>query len=155
MVCRDWWVVCRKGWLHICQHIPQRVQRGRGVVCADFDNDGDVDLLLLHRNETNAVTLWENRLRENVDYLGVVLRGAAPNTNAVGARITVSVAGTQQMREVSLGSNFASHNDTRQLFGLGATSTVDWVRVEWPNGQQSEFTNVPANQYLEIVHPKR
>ena len=130
-------------------------EEGRGVVCADFDDDGDMDLLLLHRNPINAATLWENTTDNGAGYLGVVLRGLPPNTAAVGARITASVDGRELMREVTLGSNFASHNPVRQLFGLGESSFVDRLVVDWPDGEQTTMTGVDANRYIEIAHPRR
>ena len=130
-------------------------EEGRGVVCADFDSDGDMDILLLHRNESNAVTLWENTADNGANYLAVDLQGLPPNTDGVGARITVSAGGGDQIRDVFLGSNFASHNDTVQSFGLGDTSFVDNLVVDWPDGEQSVITGVDANQRLVISHPLR
>ena len=130
-------------------------EEGRGVVCADFDDDGDIDILLLHRNAGNALTLWENTTDDDANYLTVSLLGRAPNTRAVGARITVSSGGRDQIRDVILGSNFASHNDTVQTFGLGIVSFADNVAVDWPDGERTVITGVDANQRLVIPHPLR
>ena len=130
-------------------------EEGRGVICSDFDDDGDVDLLLLHRNTGNSATLWENTTNDSANYLRVELLGLPPNTAGVGARITVSAGGRDQTRDVLLGSNFASHNDTVQSFGLGDVTFVDNVSVDWPAGERSIVTGVAANQRLEIVHPQR
>ena len=94
---------------------------GRGVVCADFDQDGDTDILLLHTSTSESATLWRNDTEGN-NYLAVKLRGEAPNTGAVGARIRIQSGGREQMREVNLASNYASHNATDQLFGLGTAN---------------------------------
>ena len=133
-------------------------EQGRGVVCADFDNDGDTDILLLHMDGSNATTLWMNDSDNN--YLSVTLQGASANTQAIGARITASIAGSDHLREVTLGSNFASHNPTTQIFrsrrlrasGYAhrrlagrAAIIVDGRGREPASGHQPPRTGDPAN----------
>ncbi len=125
---------------------------GRGVVCADFDNDGDVDILQLHRAPNVAATLWRNDANSN-NFLGVKLNGVAPNTEATGARVTIIAAGATQMREISIASNFASQNPTIQIFGLGSAVQVDVVTIEWPDGQSTVLNNVQAGQSIVVDHP--
>ena len=118
---------------------------GRGVVCADFDNDGDTDILLL----ANKPILWRNNESGN-EYLKVRLIGTPPNTEAAGARIILSSENTTQMREISIGSNFLSQNPTIQLFGLASDTTAD-LTVSWPDGSETVMTNVASGQTLEIT----
>ena len=134
-------------------------EQGRGVVCADFDNDGDVDILLLHGNPDNAATLYRNDAccgneAESNNFLGVRLQGRLPNSSAVGARILLTAGGQEHLREVTLGSNFASHNPTAQVVGLGAANQVDRLEVLWPDGAQTLMEAVAVNQYLDIEHPE-
>ena len=124
---------------------------GRGVVCADFDNDGDVDILQLHNGTAASATLWRNDSEGN-NYLAVKLLGAAPNTGAVGARIRIHAGGKDQMREVILGSNYLSHNPTDQYFGLGGADRIETLTVEWPDGSETLMQDVEANQRLTIDH---
>jgi hypothetical protein len=106
---------------------------GRGVVCADFDHDGDIDVLELTEARVNSATLWENRAAAAGRHsLRVRLEGLPPNTEAAGARIFVRVGDTEQMREVTIGSNYTSQNPTVQVFGLDSATSVDELRVEWP-----------------------
>jgi hypothetical protein len=106
---------------------------GRGVVCADFDHDGDTDILELTDEAGNSARLWENRdAAAGHNFLRVRLEGLPPNTEAAGARIFVTTGDTRQMREIMIGSNFTSQNPTLQIFGLGNAETVDEVLVEWP-----------------------
>ena len=126
---------------------------GRGIVCADFDNDGDVDILQLHLNAQNGATLWQNGTNDTAKYLTVKLQGIAPNTDGVGAQITIGAQGDEQTRHVLLGSNFASHNPTIQYFGVGAVGLLDRVHVLWPDGKETTLTNVNADQKLVIKHP--
>ena len=126
---------------------------GRGIVCADFDEDGDVDVLMLHKDPTLSATLWENQGTSN-NYLRVKLNGLPPNTEAAGARITVRIGADVQLREISVGSNYTSQNPTVQVFGLGSSATVDELVVEWPGGDQTSVrTDVGGNQTLVLDHP--
>ena len=104
---------------------------GRGVVCADFDTDGDVDILLLH----DAATLWENRTSGN-SFLRVELRGTAPNTAAAGARITVRTGAGERrqtsMREITIGSNVPLGRTRRPRCSVSAQRSNAPLR--WPNG---------------------
>ncbi len=125
-------------------------EQGRGIVCDDFDNDGDVDILQLHRGETNALTLWRNDYQGPNDFLKVVLQGDASNTRSVGARITVTIDGKSYVRVVMLGSNFASHNSAVQNFGLGDASAQATVTVDWPDGEHTVLSGVQLNQLLTV-----
>jgi hypothetical protein len=105
----------------------------RGVVCADFDHDGDTDILELTDAPGNSARLWENRsAAAGQNFLRVKLEGAAPNSDAAGARIFVTIGATKQMREVMIGSNYTSQNPTVQTFGLDTAQSVDELLVEWP-----------------------
>jgi hypothetical protein len=106
---------------------------GRGVVCADFDHDGDTDILELTNASGNSARLWENRTAAaGRNFLRVKLEGLPPNTEAAGARIFARVGGLQQMREIMIGSNYTSQNPTVQIFGLDSSTIVDEILVEWP-----------------------
>lgn len=126
--------------------------QGRGVVCADFDNDGDIDIFVWISNDTIGGRLFRNDISQN-NFLKIKLNGLPPNTAATGARIKVTVGTTTQMREVSLNSNFISQNPTDQIFGLGTAGQADSVTIEWPDGQMSDLGIVQANQSLVVDHP--
>ena len=128
-------------------------ERGYGIVCADFDNDGDADVFQAHRNETNAGTLWRNDTGGR--YLKVELNGLPPNTQAAGARIRVTIGERTQLREIMIGSNFTSQNPAVQMFGLDGAAEVDVVEVEWPDGESTTMRNVAGDQTLRLDHPSR
>ena len=127
--------------------------QGRGVVCADFDNDGDVDILQLHLGSSfdSAATMWRNDTSGN-NYLRVKLNGYAQNTEAAGARIYVTVGSVTQMHEIMIGNNYISQNPTIQVFGLGTASQADQVRVEWPDGTETIQSAVNAGQTMIIEY---
>ncbi|MEM8683049.1 MAG: CRTAC1 family protein [Pseudomonadota bacterium] len=121
------------------------IQQGRGVVCADFDNDGDVDIFMTNRGAQNSGALWRNEDPGNANNsLKVRLVGLPPNTSAANARIIVTVGGNAQMREITLGNNFTSQNPAEQVFGLGTATAADTVTVEWPDGTSQSYQNVPG-----------
>jgi hypothetical protein len=106
---------------------------GRGVVCADFDNDGDSDILELTDAAPNSARLWENRTAAaGRNFLRVRLEGLPPNTEAAGARIFARIGDTTQMREIMIGSNYTTQNPSVQVFGLESAEFVDEIVVEWP-----------------------
>jgi len=140
---------------------------GRGVVCADFDHDGDTDILELTEAARNSARLWENRTAAaGASFLRVGLEGLPPNTEAAGARIFARIGSIEQMREVVIGSNYASQNPTVQIFGLDSATSVDMLRVEWPavdsgagpvQPPATVLTDVAAGQpgqTLSIRHPE-
>ena len=118
--------------------------QGRGLVCADFDNDGDLDLFIAHRGDNNAGSLYRNDNLDGNQFLKVKLQGKSPNTEATGARVYASIGSTTQMREITIGSNFLSQNPSQPIFGLGQAVRVDTLRIEWPNGTEQTFTDVAA-----------
>jgi hypothetical protein len=105
----------------------------RAVVCADFDDDGDIDILLLTNKPGNSGVLWHNSsAAAGNGFLRVKLVGAGRNTEAAGARIFLTIDTRTQMREIIVGSNYTSQNPTLQVFGLGNATVINELRVEWP-----------------------
>ena len=129
-------------------------EQGRGVICDDFDADGDVDVLLLTLDDQQAALLWTNELSD-ANTLSVILEGKAPNTFGVGALVSITVSGITQTRLVGVNSNFISHNSTVQYFGLGDATEIETLRVVWPDGVVTDMTNIDANQSLTLQHPDR
>jgi len=125
--------------------------QGRGIVCDDFDNDGDVDVLLLTAEPTNAAHYWENQL-SGANSVKVRLRGKAPNTFAVGAIVELTIQNTTQTRMVGINSNFTSHNSTDQIFGLGTHSQAG-LRIIWPDGSETIQASVSAGDVIDITQP--
>jgi len=126
--------------------------QGRGVVCADFNGDGRVDILLTLYEADQAAILWQNNM-EDTNTLEVKLNGIGANSQALGARIIVTDGGNSQMREINLNSNYISNNPAIAYFGFEDGGNLDELKVEWPDGQESVQRNVAVNQSLTISHP--
>ncbi len=125
--------------------------QGRGVVCFDYDRDGDIDLFVA--NHSGPPLLYRNDGGNQLHYLQLRLRGAASaarNSEAIGARVTVSAGGIRQLREIRAGSNYVSQNPAEAHFGLGAAEQVDELLIRWPDGEIQVITEVAADQLLEI-----
>jgi hypothetical protein len=93
--------------------------------------------------------ILHNELPARGNWLIVALKGAAPNTGAIGAEITVTTASGKQMSVVQSGTSYISQNDKRQHFGLGAAAEAE-VSVKWPDGTTTRQPAVKANQIVTI-----
>jgi hypothetical protein len=118
----------------------------RGLAFADYDDDGDPDLLitaidappLLLRNDTPRAGRW----------LKVKLLDAA-GAPALNARAAVTAGGRTRVRELRSGSSYASQNELVLHFGLGDADRVDAIEVTWPEGGTERLVNRPADSWVE------
>jgi enediyne biosynthesis protein E4 len=119
----------------------------RGCAAGDFDNDGDLDLLIMNMNEPPS--LLRNDTKSANHWLKVKLIGTKSNRSAIGSRVTAEYGGHKQLQEVTAQSSFYSVNDCRLHFGLGISSTVD-LTVRWTNGRVDTFPQVAADRLIVI-----
>ena len=119
----------------------------RGCAFGDFDNDGDVDILIVNLNEPPS--LLRNDVRGDNGWLKVKLVGTQSNRSAIGARVVAHYGGKKQALPVLSQSSFYSANDPRLHFGLGTAKFAD-LEVYWPNGLVEKFPNVTANQLIVV-----
>jgi hypothetical protein len=124
---------------------------GRGTAYGDYDNDGDVDVLI--NNLDSAPTLLRNDGGNRRSWIMVRCEGSQSNRSAIGARLILREGSTQQMREVKAGSSYASHSDTRVHFGLNTLSEVSRLEVRWPSGKTQTLSNLKARQILQLKEP--
>jgi hypothetical protein len=123
------------------------VHCSRGCAFGDFDNDGDVDVLIVNLNEPPS--LLRNDLRGKHNWIKVKLEGVKSNRSAIGARVLARYGGKTQAQAVLSQSSFYSCNDPRLHFGLGSVSSVD-LDVYWPNGLHESIKQIPANQLITL-----
>jgi hypothetical protein len=122
-------------------------QSSRGCAFGDFDNDGDVDILIVNMNEPPS--LLRNDLKVKQNWLKVKLEGVKSNRSAIGARVLVRYGSKVQAQAVLSQSSYYSCNDSRLHFGLGAVSVTD-IDVYWPNGLHEQYKKIAANQLITI-----
>ncbi|MBM3813140.1 MAG: CRTAC1 family protein [Acidimicrobiia bacterium] len=120
----------------------------RGAAFGDFDNDGDIDVLVVNMHEPPS--LLRNDLSGNRNWLQVKLEGVKSNRDAIGARVTARYGGKVQAQEVLSQASFYSVNDFRLHFGLGAAEEVD-LEIRWPNGQVEKIGRVKPNRVVRIL----
>jgi len=125
---------------------------GRAAASADYDNDGDTDIVVMNSNQ--RAVLLRNDSGNQKNWLGIKLVGTRSNRDGLGAKVQLVTDGRRQIAEVKSGSSYASGSEVRLLFGLAATQQVDRVVIVWPSGLTQEWKGVAVNQTVTIVEPK-
>lgn len=119
----------------------------RGAIFGDFDNDGDVDVLIVNLNEPPS--LLRNDVKGGNHWLKVRLEGVASNRSAIGATVVAVYGGKRQAKAVLAQSSYLSANDRRLHFGLGAETKAD-LEIVWPNGTREKIAGVAADRLVVI-----
>lgn len=127
---------------------------GRGVACFDYDRDGDIDIVVAQNS--GPALVWENRhsAADGNSFVSLRLVSIAPNTQAVGAVVTVEAGGITQMRQVSANSNFLGQDATDLHFGLSSATSIDRIAVQWPGGETEVYADLPADRFLTLLDPR-
>ena len=119
----------------------------RGCAFGDFDNDGDLDVLIVNLNEPPS--LLRNDVTGDNRWLKIKLIGTQSNRSAIGARVILEYGGKRQGQSVASQESYLSCSDRRLHFGLGASDSAD-IEVCWPSGKKQMFAKVAANQLVVI-----
>ncbi len=120
----------------------------RGVAFGDFDNDGDVDALVMNMNEPPS--LLRNDYAGKNGWIEVKLEGTRSNRSALGATVVVTAGGRRQARAVLSQSSYYSHDDLRLHFGLGTSAKADAIEVRWPSGLVETVKDVSGRRVVTI-----
>ena len=123
----------------------------RGAAFADYDNDGDVDILV--NNNNGPAELLRNDGGSNGDsghWLTVQLTGTRSNRDGIGARITLWSGGHRQVKEVMSGASYLAANDMRVHFGLGEEKRVERLTVHWPSGQVDSRMDLTVDRIVPL-----
>ena len=128
---------------------PRAVSRS-----ATINNDGRLDVLV--GNNGGAPLLLRNHAGASHHWVGLKLQGVTCNRDAIGARITWSAGGKRHPRFKTGGGSYLSSHDPREVLGLGAATTVDWVEIAWPapSTRVDRFTTVKVDAYQKVVEGK-
>jgi hypothetical protein len=120
---------------------------GRGVAAGDLDNDGRVDLVVVHRDLPAAVL--GNRTHGG-HWLGLRLRGTRSGRTPIGARVVCQAGGRSQVRWLTSGTSYLSGSDPKLSFGLGSAPKVEQLEVRWPSGTVQAWSDVAADRILDL-----
>ncbi len=139
------------GFTHVTDQVglsqvPVRSSRG-GAYC-DYDNDGDLDLVVLAIDDPPTLLRNEGGNRRN--WVQLLLSGRGSNFSAIGAKVKVVAGSKTQFGRVRSGGSFLSQHDLRLHFGLGKAGLVDLVEITWPDGQRQTLKDIKANQLIRV-----
>jgi enediyne biosynthesis protein E4 len=121
---------------------------GRGCAFGDFDNDGDIDVVINPVNDFPVLLRTDSATNNN--WISIKLIGAKSNRDGVGARIKVIAGDRTQIGEVRSGGSYYSQNDMRVHFGLGKAAKAQTVEARWPSGAVDTLNDVAAGQVIFI-----
>jgi hypothetical protein len=125
---------------------------GRGIGVTDYNNDGQLDLVVA--NAGAAVLLYRNELPLNQHWAGFLLRGTRSNREAIGAQVRLTAGGMTQLRFVDGGNSFAGQSSRRLHFGLGKSGKIEKLEVRWPSGQSERFAISGVDRTHTLVEGK-
>jgi hypothetical protein len=124
------------------------IHSSRGCAFGDFDNDGDVDILIMNMNEPPS--LLRNDVTGAAHWLKVLLVGRKSNRSAIGSNVTAKYGGRTQTKTVLAQSSFYSVDDRRLHFGLGSAGTANLV-IRWTSGTVESIGEVRADQLVVVT----
>lgn len=121
----------------------------RGTSCGDYDNDGDVDILISSSGGTPV--LLRNDSRTENRWLKIQLTGTTGNRNAIGTKVYLKTNKTTYLKEVTSGGSYASGNDFTLHFGFGSTETINSIKIQWLGGEVQHLEDVSTNRLIHII----
>jgi hypothetical protein len=125
---------------------------GRSLAVADFDNDGNLDVVI--SSVGKAAVLLKNQGAGNGNWIQIRAQGTASNAFGLGATVRAQTAGKVQVREINNVSSYLSSNDARLHLGLGGATIIERLEILWPSGRRQVLTDVAANQILVVKEPE-
>ncbi len=124
---------------------------GRTLAVWDYDNDGDLDIIISHLDMKSVPVLLRNDGGNRNHWLGLTLKGAGGEAPAISARVTVTAGGKKQVFINQWATCYLSNNDPRLHVGLGQNKMADQVEIAWSDGKKETYKNIPADRYITIV----
>jgi hypothetical protein len=121
---------------------------GRGLATADYDNDGDIDIVTNNRGDYPS--LLRNDGGNANHWLTVLLIGTKSNRDGIGASLKLSSEGTVRFEQAKGGMSYMSASDPRIHFGLGKRTKIDSLEITWPSGQVDRLTNLAIDQIIAV-----
>jgi hypothetical protein len=124
---------------------------GRGLAVADFDNDGNLDVVIT--NVGQRPVLLKNTGAGAGNWIMIRAKGRKSNAFGLGATVTIETSEGRQVREINNVASYLSSNDIRLHAGLGSAKIIQRLEIRWPSGTRQVLTNVAVNQILVVEEP--
>lgn len=124
---------------------------GRGLAIWDYDNDGDLDVIISHVDLQAAATLLRNDGGNKNHWLGITLVGKKGRAAAIASTVTVYSGNKKQVFVNQWANAYLSNMDPRIHVGLGKQSSIDRIEVQWTGGKKKSYTGIPINRYITIT----
>lgn len=120
----------------------------RGCAFGDFDNDGDVDVLIMNMSEPPS--LLRNDTKTANHWIKLKLKGTKSNRSAIGTSVWLTANGRRQRQDVLSQSSFYSQSDLRLHFGLGPSRQADLIEIRWPSGLTESYRNIAGDRVITL-----
>jgi hypothetical protein len=124
---------------------------GRGLAVWDFDNDGDMDIIVSHVDLKATAVLLRNDGGNSNHWLGLTLKGKNGPASTIGAKVTVTAGGKKQVLVNQWATSYLSNNDSRLHFGLGNEKVIDILEIVWSDGNKEVYKNIASDGYITIM----
>jgi enediyne biosynthesis protein E4 len=127
---------------------------GRGLAVWDYDNDGDMDIIVSHVDLKATPALLRNDGGNSNHWLGLTLKGKNGAASAIGVKVTVTTGAKKQVFVNQWTTSYLSNNDPRLHIGLGSEKSIDVLEVSWTGGKKETYKNITADRYITIMEGK-
>jgi hypothetical protein len=127
---------------------------GRGLAVWDYDNDGDLDIIISHVDLQATTALLRNDGGNKNHWLGLTLKGEKGLASTIGAKITVTAGEKKQVLVNQWTTGYLSNSEPRVHIGLGQQRIIDKLEVKWPDGKEDVYKNIVSCRYITIVKGK-
>jgi hypothetical protein len=127
-----------------------RKRSGRAAAIWDYDNDGDLDVIVSHVDLEGTPALLRNDFNNGNHWLGITLEGSSGPASAIGARVTVHVGGQRKVFINQWTTTYLSNSDPRLHIGLGGHQQIDRLEVRWSNGNAEYFSIPDLDRYVTL-----
>jgi hypothetical protein len=127
---------------------------GRGLAVCDYDNDGDLDVIISHVDRQATTAVLRNDGGNSNHWLGITLKGQNGPASAISAKVTVTAGELKQVLINQWATSYLSSNDPRLHVGLGKNKMIDMLEIKWSNGLKETYKDIPADQYIVIMQGK-
>jgi hypothetical protein len=123
---------------------------GRAAAAVDYDNDGNLDLIISHIDLMGTPALLHNEGNQHNHWLGITLQGKLGAVSELGTRVTCDAGGRRMVRIHQPANSYLTYMDPRVHFGLGDAASVEKIEIAWADGVKELYLDVPVNRYIVL-----